>query len=478
MPRCTEVIVGENTSEDEDDVKEVPIVLNRSGNLPFYFIRGYLKPVVVRALERQLSFVVQGYEYNERYQTGEWNGKECLLYTAMKSGMRYFPVGLLDQARGILDDFGIDYSVEFPPKKEPVHINVKWQSKKVLYPDQKDALEIALSEGSGTICMPTGTGKTLVALALIDALKVRTLIVVHRRELIKQWVKEIKDVLGYDVGVVGSGRCKWKDITVAMVQSLYKKKEPLPQFDVLFFDESHHLPSRSAYKLAMKSNAQFRYGLSATPKRADGAELKMFAAVGEIIYESRPEGAIKKGRIVRPEFRFVETSHPRFIHRGMPWHEVYTLGITANEDRNLRIVAQANKLLREGHTVYVHVEEIAHGKWITGHIKGSAFVCGTDNKTDRDKAIKDFSTGKLKLLCSTLLGEGVNIPGITAIIMAGGRKSESGCIQKIGRALRTLPGKDKAVVVDFKDRGVFLGEHWQERYATYKKFYGKYCSDL
>jgi superfamily II DNA or RNA helicase len=105
-------------------------------------------------------------------------------------------------------------------------------------------------------------------------------------------------------------------------------------------------------------------------------------------------------------------------------------------------------------------------------------VCGEDKKKIRDTLIEDFSKGKTKILVSTLLGEGVNIPSITAIIMAGGKKSETGCIQKIGRALRTLPGKDKAIVVDFRDKGAYLYDHWQERYSAYKKFYGKYCQDV
>jgi superfamily II DNA or RNA helicase len=475
VKNCTEVIVGENSEQETFVSENETIVLKRSGNLPFYFVQGRLTRATTKALETQLSFIVKGYEYSEQYQTGEWNGKECLLYTTRQNNLRYFPAGLLDRVRGILDDFGVDYSVEGPKGRELSQIDIDWISDKVLYPDQQEAFQVAISEEFGTICMPTGTGKTLVALALIDIFKTRTLIVVHRRELVKQWVDAIRETFDYEAGVVGSGKTDWKDITVAMVQTLYKKKEPLPHFDMLQIDEAHHCPARSAYKIAMKCNASIRFGFSATPKRADGAELKMFAAVGEIIYESRPEGAIKKGRIVQPEFRFVETSHPRFIHQGMPFHDVYTLGITANEDRNEKVVIQAKKLLLEGHTVYIHVEEIAHGKWMAGHIPGCVFVCGTDNKTFRDQSIKDFSNGTTKILCSTLLGEGVNIPSITAIIMAGGKKSETGCIQKIGRALRTLPGKTSAVVVDFKDKGVYLSDHWQERYATYKKFYGSYC---
>ena len=453
-------------------MKADSIILKRSGNLPFYFIYGVLDKPALSALESELSFIIAGREYDDRIPS------ECLLYTTKKSGLRYFPVGLLDKVRTVLDARNIGYEVDIPPEKEPSHIKVSWKTHKTLWPEQKDVLKIALSEGIGTICMPTGTGKTLVALALINALKRKTMIVVHRRELLKQWVDEIWEVLGYEAGAVGSGVVKWRGITVAMVQSLYKSKDPLPQFDVIFFDESHHCPAKSSYKLAMKSNASTRFGLSATPKRVDGAEMKMFAAVGEIIYESSPEGAIKRGRIVRPDFRFLSTSQPMSIHKGMSFHKVYTLGITKNVERNLKIVDQAKILHKEGHTVYIHVEEIAHGRWLQDHIPASRFVCGSDTKVDRDRVIRDFSKGRLKVCISTLLGEGVNLPGITALIMAGGKKSEAGCIQKIGRALRTLPGKDKAVVVDFKDTGVYLGDHWLERYATYKKFYGRYCCDL
>ena len=476
--KATETVVG-SYQPDAVVLKDDKIILRRSAHGPFFFIKGNLRKSTTIALEAELSFEVKGREYSEAYMSGEWNGKEMLLYATKKTGMRYFPVGLLDKVRGIFDDFGVDYEVEYSPDiKEPININVEWKSKKTLYPDQKDAFDTAMEMGSGTIVMPTGTGKTVVALALVAALKLKTLIVVHRRELVNQWVKAIKEELGYDAGVVGSGKEKWKDITVSMIQTLYKRKEPIPEFDMLICDEAHHVSSRSLFKIAMKCNAAVRWGMSATPRRTDGAELKIFAALGDIIYESKPEGAIRKGRIVRPEFRFIETTHPRYIHRGMPFHEIYTQGITVNEDRNNKIVDQAKNLLAEGHTVYIHVEEIAHGKWLAGHIPGAEFVCGEDKKKVRDDIITRFSDGRLKICVATLLGEGVDIPKISALIMAGGKKAESSCIQKIGRALRTLPGKESAVVVDFKDKGVHLSDHFQERYAAYKKFYGVYCKDL
>ena len=162
----------------------------------------------------------------------------------------------------------------------------------------------------------------------------------------------------------------------------------------------------------------------------------------------------------------------------MPFHKVYTLAISANVDRNNRIIEIANKLLAEDHVVYIHVEEVAHGKTLAGRIPGAKFISGVTGKKEREKTIGDFSSGGLKCLCSTLLGEGVDIPAITAIIMAGGRKTEAGCIQKIGRALRITKTKRAAVIVDFMDKGVYISDHWQARYKAYKKHFGNYCPNL
>ena len=80
----------------------------------------------------------------------------------------------------------------------------------------------------------------------------------------------------------------------------------------------------------------------------------------------------------------------------------------------------------------------------------------------------------MNCLISTLLGEGVDIPAMSAIIMAGGLKTPVGVIQKVGRALRKSPGKEEAVVVDFRDKGAFLARHFQERMDVYREAYGEY----
>jgi len=95
----------------------------------------------------------------------------------------------------------------------------------------------------------------------------------------------------------------------------------------------------------------------------------------------------------------------------------------------------------------------------------------------RSNSIKEFKEGKVDVIVSTLLKEGVDIPEITAYVNAGGGKSEISNIQRVGRALRrSKDGTKDAVIVDFIDGGhKFLSEHWDSRWRTYREFYGDYC---
>ena len=122
----------------------------------------------------------------------------------------------------------------------------------------------------------------------------------------------------------------------------------------------------------------------------------------------------------------------------------------------------------------MHVVRIDHGEMLKERIPGSVFLSGKDNTTLRQATLKKFAKGEIKVLISTLLGEGTDVPSINCFIAAGAGKSPIGVIQRAGRALRIAPGKKTAIIVDFRDSGKYLGDHWSERYNTYKEIYGDY----
>jgi ribosomal protein S27AE len=154
-----------------------------------------------------------------------WDGIIRLL-AQTRSGQYMFPAGLLETVERVLKKSGYEYEViNDSPETQP-HENlsdlrwVGWE----LRQHQQEAVDEAinsLDSGYGAILhMPTGSGKTVTALKLIQMKKQRTLIIVHKLNLLKQWQKEIKSMLDYDAGVWGGGEKYERDITIAMIQSM------------------------------------------------------------------------------------------------------------------------------------------------------------------------------------------------------------------------------------------------------------------
>lgn len=321
----------------------------------------------------------------------------------------------------------------------------------------------------------TVTHNTVVGIRIISALQKPTLIIVHRKELMQQWKKAIKEYTGANATIFDDKKKEFGTVTIAMVQSLfnYLKKNKLPIFDVLVVDEIHHLPSDTFYSVSMKCDAKYRFGLTATTTREDGTDIYMEAGIGPICISVSADDMIKQKHLALPKFEFIEVPASAYS-RYADFRDEYKFGITLNDTRNKAIAARLKQLVKEGRQVYVHVEQIDHGK-ILSELSGFPFVY-SKTKT-RDEDIEMFRTGETRAIISTLLGEGVDIPNIGAIIMAGGRKTKIGTIQKIGRALR--PGKEKdAVIVDFVDKGNHLSRHSVARYNTYCEVYGEYVKNF
>lgn len=458
------------------------IVLNRWSIHPFFFINGgELDYRVIRALDREMSFFRNDAQRTTAFKNGKWDGKEKLL-SKSKKGVYFFPAGLLDTAKRVFNDFGVDYSVQNITldnvRKRYIPLDLKWTGLPLRDYQQKAVADIMNNEG-GIICCPTGSGKTLAMLKLAHELNLPFITIVHTKELLYQWEKTIKDYFnGYTPGLVGDGNKHFDNkITIAMLQTIHamisKGDTDKLDFPVLFADEAHRIPADTAYAVAMAINAPFRCGASATPYRTDGADKKIFAAVGEIKTRITANELIERGILAKPKFIFL-TPPATHISRGTKWHDAYLQGIVLNEGRNDLIVKMAKELAAQDLTVYVHVERIDHGEMLHGRLPGSVFLSGSDNSTRRQLVLKEFEQGKIKILVSTLLREGVSINSMNCFVAAGGMKSPIGVIQRIGRALRIAPGKTEAVIVDFRDSGMYLRDHFASRYDCYKDTFGDY----
>lgn len=325
----------------------------------------------------------------------------------------------------------------------------------------------------------TATHNTVIALFWARMVKGPFWVLVHRKELLDQWHDEIKRLYpGIEVARIGAGYDeKPAFATVAMVQTLanvVKDGKQKFETDLLIMDECHVIPAKNAYSVGMAFQAKYRLGLSATPYRTDGEDLKIFACCGEKASVVTVEDLVSGGHITRPTFIMAKIPAADLPHYSS-WSNVVRHGITANASRNQAIEDMARKYLKEGRQVYIHVNQIMHGQGLKRRLEdvGAEWVCGSTPKKERTRIIEDYKAGKIPCLVSTLLKEGVSIDGISCLIYAAGGKSEVATIQTIGRALRKDPKFDDAIIIDFMDKGhKYLEEHREQRIATYRTVYG------
>ncbi|PKP56070.1 hypothetical protein CVT91_13990, partial [Candidatus Atribacteria bacterium HGW-Atribacteria-1] len=151
------------------------------------------------------------------------------------------------------------------------------------------------NQDMGILEAPPGYGKTIIALSTLTYRKQKSLIIVHTKELLVQWIQKIGDVLGIekgDVGIIGGGKEKiGKKITVATYQSLVRKdlKILVDEIGYLIVDECHRVPANTFQKVVKKFKARYLLGLTATPFRKDKLQKLMFLYIGEIIHRIDPD---------------------------------------------------------------------------------------------------------------------------------------------------------------------------------------------
>ena len=141
------------------------------------------------------------------------------------------------------------------------------------------------ARGRGVIVLPTGAGKTHVAVLGIDMWRRSTLVVAPTLDLVRQWYDLLHATFRVPIGVVGGGEHDVQPLTVTTYDSAYLHMEHLgARFGMVVFDECHHLPGSTYALSAQLCLAPFRMGLSATPERSDGREDRLASLIGETVY--------------------------------------------------------------------------------------------------------------------------------------------------------------------------------------------------
>ena len=454
-------------------VEQTPVEVERGFKIvlggAFSQIKGNLTKEVNKELSDKMAYQPEGFEYAPSYGD-TWDGW-IRLY---KWHEQRFPTGLLTMVQEVLGEHGIEYVTE-DNRKVGEHLDLKWSG-----PDlreyQEKVLKAALLRGSGFIVMPTGAGKTMLAVRMIHDLGLKTVIFVHRKELLYQWAEVIRKTLGIESGLVGDDIYEEREVTVAMMQTA--TVHPLSgKYDVMFCDEGHHMPADTFQAVAEGIEARYRFSLSATMRREDNKDLLLWAQTGTMVANITVEDLVREGWLARPKFVILDYEGRL---GGYDYQEAYQ-SLVDSKARNQRIVDYVRDMYQKGHKIYVDVKRIKHGQTLTRMLNDigvkAVFISGNSATDKRQTVLKTFESDGF-VLVSTLIKEGVDLPAMTCVVLAGAGKSGIQVIQTIGRSLRPKPETNEAFVVDLADNGKYLGEHFSQRKEVMKDYYGDLYSPM
>ncbi len=329
--------------------------------------------------------------------------------------------------------------------------------------------------GRGVVVLPTGTGKTHLAILAIHHAERPALVITPTIDLLNQWYNELIVAFDTTVGLLGGGYYDLQPLTVSTYDSAYIHLERWGnRFGLLVFDECHHLPGPSYMTSAIGSIAPYRLGLTATPERADGQESLLSDLIGPIVYrreikhlagdylaDYRAERLYvelsveeqEQYRQAREEYRRFVDEHrismggpngwKRFLQATVRTPEGRTAFLAYREQRRIALAAPAkvnllDRLLERHRSdrVLIFTYDNATVYQIARRFLVPAITHQTKAK-ERRHVLERFHRGDYSVLAtSQVLNEGVDVPAANVGIILSGTGSVREHVQRLGRLLR------------------------------------------
>jgi len=344
---------------------------------------------------------------------------------------------------------------------------------------QHPAVEAASKKDLGVIVAPPGSGKTVIGLKIIADKQQPALILVHRKQLVEQWMERIQGFLGIpksDIGQIGQGKYKTgKKVTVATIQSLAKALEK-PEaselkkaFGTILVDECHHVPAETFRDTIDQLHTFYLYGLTATPFRKYNDGKLIFIHLGEILAEITPQeiGAHRTAKII-----VRETQLDMPFNAKTDKFETLSKVLVHDSARNRLILNDIKQVLDVGHKAVVITERKEHIDVLHQYLKQSFEVItlsGEDSESTRKAKWKILIEGNYQALLTTgqFFGEGTDLSNATCLFLVYPFSFEGKLIQYIGRVQR---GELAPVIYDYYDRKIeYLHRLFLKRNVYYRK---------
>lgn len=346
-----------------------------------------------------------------------------------------------------------------------------------------------VADRRGVIVLPTGSGKTRVAIAMMAEVGLPTLCIVPTRALLQQWQQELCRFSPEPVGIWGDGERTLGPVTVATFESAYRYMSELGgRFQVLVVDEVHHFGSGVRDEALEMCVAPLRLGLTATPPGGPALG-RVSELVGPVVYQlgvadlagsylSSFDLVVLKLPLTPDERARYDTDQRQFSamfrevlrdRPGLGWEDFQMLAAQSPEGRaamaawrrSRRLVGLTEKksaALREimkrhrDSKILVFTLDNASAYRIAREHLIMPVTCDIKRR-EREAALAAFRAGDLRALVSSrVLNEGLDVPDADVAVILGGTRGEREHVQRIGRLLRPSPGK-RALVYELVAAG-------------------------
>jgi superfamily II DNA or RNA helicase len=461
----------------------------------------------VNALRRLASFKNPEFYKNQAMHLNNWDTPSILTKAVLRGQYIGLPRGVLTKLMDMLSVADVKFTlVDDREGGQPIKVEFKGQLK----PAQRAAQESLLKYDNGILCAPPGFGKTVTAASMIAKAKTNTLIILDKAELLKQWKESLNGFLEINEDAptykTPTGRVKLSSkigeyhgskkrlsgiIDIATFQSLIDKdgvKDFIKDYGMVIVDECHHVPSNEYQAVLDAITAKRVYGLTATPKRADGHEAVLYLECGPIRYKMSVKEQVAKhsfnhyiipritpvlGTSVKNADDFLSASN----------------AIVDIEPRNQLICGDIKDAISKGRNPIVLTERVKHAEYLAGtlakDIDNVLLMLGKSKAAEKKRVHESMAAlaeGEPFVLVTTskLIGEGFDFPRLDTLFLTMPISNENRVMQYTGRLHREYAGKAEVVVYDYVDAGIpVLERSFNKRMRTYNKIgYSKLQEDL